>query len=286
MKQIEPERGKFDFSLNDVAVEFSLRNNMKITGLHLVYGNDQLLPEWLLDGDYSREEYQKILDEYIFTLADHYKGKIYIWSIANEVASNMLWGGSDFWYKKLGLGYIESSFRLAKETDPNALLMLNDPDNHSFQFPNNKRVVNYMLESIRKWKDDGIPIDVVGMQMHLLYPWSNSVVPTKEDMENTIQLFSNEDLPVYITEFDVNLNDYPGSETEKLAYQADVYKNSIETCLRSKGCGGFSIFGLSDAWTWYNELNISGAKPLIFDTELNPKPAYFSLIKAFENIGQ
>ncbi len=275
--QIEPEKGVFDFSAVDVAVDFAIQNNMKITGLHLIYGWTELMPDWLVNGNHSKEELKKILFEYINTVVSHYKGKIYIWSIANESIGNMICCGGDFWYKKLGEEYIESSFKWAHEADPNALLMLNECDNQSIEHEYNKLNVEQMIDFITTWRIDGTPIDVVGTQMHVLSPWSNNVIPTKEDFTETLNLFIDNGMPVYITEFDVNLNAYPGDQETRWEYQGTIYRNILETCLEIQECKGFSLFGLSDYLTWYDYLQIPNAEPLPFDVNFQPKPAYYAM---------
>jgi endo-1,4-beta-xylanase len=284
--EIEPERGKFDFSKTDQMVEFAAQNNMKIMGLHLLWGSRDHLPNWLLEGNFTQDELKEILHQYVVTLANRYKGKIYIWSIANEFTARRLWGG-DFWYDRLGSAYVESAFRWAHETDPNALLMLNEAGNESMA-STNAIIVSRMLSFVEQLKNDSVPIDAIGMQMHLLSPFSIKEVPAKQDVMETMLKFSNLGFPVYVTEIDVNLHNVQGNQQEKWDYQANVYKEMFEACLESGVCKGFFIFGISDAFSWYNEcdlcLNIPDAEPLIFDEYFNPKPAYYALVEVLQQI--
>jgi endo-1,4-beta-xylanase len=278
---IEPERGTFDFSQTDPLVRFAGDNNMKITGLHLLWGDREHLPDWLLNGNFTAEELKQILQEYISTVANHYKGKIYIWSIANEYTNRVINGG-DFWNVKLGPQYVEMAFNWAHEADPSALLMLNEDGNKSM-LGTNAQVVTDMLSFIEQWKGDNVPINAIGMQMHLLSPFSNQTVPTKQEVIATMQKFFNLGYPVYVTEFDLNLHNVQGTEQEKLDFQAKVYQDMLEACLESGACKGFSIFGISDADSWYNSLNIPDAEPLLFDKDYHPKPAYYSLLEVLKN---
>lgn len=270
---IEPERGVFDFSDTDPRVDFALQNNMKITGLHLLWGDRAQIPGWLLNGNYSKDELETILKEYIVALASHYKGKIYIWSIANEFTDRYLWGG-DFWYDELGPDYIKLAFALARETDPNAILMLNEDGNESM-LGSHAQVVSTMLSFVKKWQSEGMPIDAIGMQMHF-GPNLNYPIPTKDQVKETIQKIDDLGLSVYITEFDINLYGVSGTQEEKLSFQANGYKEMFAACLESSNCKGFSIFGVSDDTSWLTT-NYPDADPLIFDEKYNPKPAYYSL---------
>jgi endo-1,4-beta-xylanase len=239
----------------------------------------------LLAGNFTQDELREILHEYIVKVVSRYKGKVHIWSVANEYTSGRIWGG-DFWYDRLGPEYVELAFKWAHETDPNALLMLNEGGNESMASPANRPVVTRMLSFVKEWKEKSVPIDVIGMQMHLLSPGSSRRVPAKEDVIQTMQLFSDLGYPVYVTEFDVSLHGVAGDQQERRDFQAQVYEEMLEACLESEVCRGFSIFGLSDANSWYRAcdgcLNLPDAEPLIFDENSLPKPAYFALLEVLQ----
>lgn len=83
---------------------------------------------------------------------------------------------------------------------------------------------------------------------------------------------------IYITEFDVNLDAVQGTQEEKWEYQAQLYRDMLEACLESGVCQAFSIFGVSDADTWYRGF-LEDPEPLPFDDDYNPKPAYWALLE-------
>ena len=274
---VEPERGEFDFSLVDQAVDFASRNNMRVTLLHLIWGAREQLPRWLVRGNFTRDELREILHDYIVKVTRRYKGKVYIYSVANEYTSRQLWGG-DFWYDRLGPEYVEMAFQWAHDADPTALLMLNEDVKAE---PPDALIVTRMLSNLEQWKDRGVPIDAVGMQMHLLSPFSDGGLGTAQDVVQTMRAFSELGYLVFVTEFDVSLHNVPGTNQAKLSYQARVYEDMLAACLESELCRGFTIFGVSDAVSWYREcdgcLNLPDAEPTIFDTNYDPKPAYFAL---------
>ena len=276
--QLEPEQGKFDFQSTDPEVEFAIQNNLKITGLHLLWGDRDHLPDWLLKGNFTKDELINILHEYITTISEHYKGKIYIWSVANEYTSRLLYGG-DFWYDKLGSVYVKMAFNWAHETDPEAILLLNQDGNESNK-DSRSEVTSKMLSLVKEWKNEGVPIDAIGMQMHLA-PQINFTIPSKTDVEQIMQQFSNLGLDIYITEFDINLHNVPGSQEVRFNYQANGYKQMFEACLETKTCKGFSIFGASDPKSWLI-IPYPDSNALIFDKDYNPKPAYYELLHALQ----
>lgn len=267
----------------DSYVEFALRNNMKITGLHLLWGAPEHLPYWLINGNFNNDELKAILENYIRTIAGRYKGKIYAWSIANEYASRLIWGG-DFFRKKLGEEYVPFAFNIAHETDPNALLILNQDSNESM-VGQNAMIVNQMLSLSQKWKDSGVPIDAIGMQMHLSIG-SGRKVPTKEELIDTMHKFSDLGFPVLITEFDVSLQDLSGTTEEKFKAQAEDYREMLAGCIESGVCKEFNMFGILDSNSWYvvdPSLRLLNSAPDTFDASYQPKPSYFALLDVLKS---
>jgi len=189
----------------------------------------------------------------------------------------------DFWYKKIGPDYVEPAFRLAREADPNAILILNDDHNEGRQTQGNIKITDAMYEFVKKLKNSGVPIDAVGMQMHLLGPFAYEKrrAPKKEKVIANMKRFAELGIDIYVTEFDVNLTDIPGTQSEKWAFQAKVYGDMLQACLEVPACKSFSVFGISDCFSWYNVcdgcLNLPNAEPLPFDRNFNPKLAYYAM---------
>jgi GH35 family endo-1,4-beta-xylanase len=52
----------------------------------------------------------------------------------------------------------------------------------------------------------------------------------------------------------------------------------LSACLESGVCESFSVWGLGDQFSWLMRYS-SLADPALFDNELNPKPAYFTLLE-------
>jgi endo-1,4-beta-xylanase len=140
-----------------------------------------------------------------------------------------------------------------------------------------------MYATVKQLKSQGVPIDVVGMQMHLLQPWEAHVPPKKADVIATMQKFAALGVHIYITEFDVDLMQLSGTQAEKLGREAQIYGDMMQACLESGVCDSFSTWGISDSTSWIT-CNYDGcveknpaAAPLMFDVDFNPKPAYFAV---------
>lgn len=277
-KYLRPSKDKYNFEEVDKLVDFADKFNMGVQFHHLVWGQEKWLPEWLKEGNFSKEEYYSLIEDHIKTVMGHYKGRVKEYTVVNEAFTKRVqaktWG-EDFWYKKLGEDYIEFAFRKAREQDPNAILILNDFNNQEIN-----KVSNLMYETVKKLRAKGVPIDGVGMQMHLL---STGKRPDKQNVKENMKRFGDLGVKVYITEFDVDLTQLKGTKEEKLKEQAQIYKEIMEACLESGVCVSFATFGFSDKETVFNYiLGKKEADPLLFDKNYNPKPAYFSLKEALD----
>jgi endo-1,4-beta-xylanase len=280
--------GQYDFSNLDREVNYAVSKGWRVRAMHLVWGDrNSAIPDWLINSQFTRDEYIKILEQHVKTLVNRYKGKIQEWSIANEYSSRTFYGPpGEFWNEKIGPEYIEMSFRWAREADPNGILIFNDNNNESPRDSITSWVFDKMYYTVKDLKAKGVPIDVVGMQMHLLLrKWNNSVIrPKKEDVIATMHKFSDLGVKIYITEFDVDLHDRAGTPEERLQFQANIYRDMLEACLESSVCESFTIWGVSDSTSWLTQtcqeawcVNEPDADPLLFDRDYNPKPAYFTV---------
>lgn len=277
---IRPDKDSYDFSGTDYSVNTALKNNIRqLEAHHLVWAAQ--LPGWLTHGNFTRDELIEILREHIMTVVGRYKGKVTTWSVVNEVYTyETIDPAKNFWYRRIGPEYIEMAFRWAKEADPNAVLIWNDYSNEDRVDPARRNVIDLTYNKIKELKSKGVPIDGMGMQMHLHNPFIPAQIdPNKSEVIKNMKRFGELGLKVYITEFDVNLNDLQDMpRAKRWAYQARLYGDMLEASLESGVCESFSIFGLSDTRSWYDVVKIKNAEPLPFDKNYHPKPAYYALL--------
>jgi endo-1,4-beta-xylanase len=242
----------------------------------LVWGATEsgAIPDWLLNSSFTRDEYIQMLEQHVKTLVGRYKGRVQEWSIANEAPARSFYSGTDFWNDKIGPDYIEMTFRWAREADPDGILIFNDNNNESPRDRDSSSIVDKMYYTVKTLKEKGVPMDVVGMQMHLLMKYSSPIAPKKDDVIATMRKFADLGVRIYITEFDVDLSKQTGTQAEKWAYEAQLYRDMVEACLGSGVCDSFATWGISDP---------ASADPLMFDKDFNPKPAYFAVRDVLEN---
>ena len=282
--------GQYDFSALDRAVDYASQRGWRIRASHLIWGAPEYLPAWLKNSNYSKDEYIQIMEQYIKDVVGRYRGRVQEWSIANEATIRSWTPGMDFWNDKIGPEYIALAFQTARQADPNGVLIFNDVNNQSSQETGSSGVVNKMYATVEQLKSQGVPIDVVGMQMHLLLPFETAVPPQKADVIATMQKFAALGVRIYITEFDVYTVRLPGTQAEQLNKGTEIYLDMMEACLESGVCDNFSTWGISDLTSCQTSMDEAvcpfgdpNASPLMFDTEYNPKPAYFAVRDALLN---
>ena len=275
---LRPSKDSFDFKDMDAVFDFADENDMPVRVQHMLWGDDKWLPDWLTQGSFSRAELLDIIRNHIQTVGTRYEGKVREYTVVNEAFSRELetGGNKDWWGQQLGREYIDKAFVWAKEADPNAVLILNDFGNET-----EGDISNLTYEYIKDAKSRGIPIDALGMQMHI----SSLNVPSTEKVVSNMRRFANLGLKIYITEFDVNMHDAEGSEKEKDNRQAEIYSQMLQACLEVGPdiCPNFGFLGLIDRQSWYNDIGLDDANPLLFRSDYTPKPAFFAIRDTLQN---
>ncbi|MEM1554907.1 MAG: endo-1,4-beta-xylanase, partial [Thermoproteota archaeon] len=219
-ESVHPFRNVYTFSRADTIVSFAEEHGMKVRGHCLVW--HQQLPNWILKGNYTREEWIEILRDHIYTVVGRYKGKIYAWDVVNEAFNDDGTLRDSVWLRNIGPEYIKLAFKWAHEADPDALLFYND---YGAEAINSKS--NAIYELVKNLLEEGIPIHGIGLQMHVRVEW----YPNPQSVAENIKRFRKLGLKVEITEMDVAIR-LPVSE-EEITKQAEIYKSILKTYLNS-----------------------------------------------------
>lgn len=270
---LRPAPDQYDYSRIDKVIAFAKEHNMPVRMHHFVWGEEKWLPTWLKDGNHSKEQLLAFMEQHIKTVGNHYKGQVREWTVVNEAFARArhVNGLNDWWGERLGQDYIDKAFIWARQADPNAKLILND-----FGIANFTDASNDMYEYVKGALARGVPIDGIGMQMHI----DGNNPPKKQDVIDNMYRFSQLGLEIYVTEFDVTMNDYKGPDEERFIRQAAVYHDMLRACIESAVCRSFALLGITDKETWYNELGNPRSDPLPFDDHYQPKPAFWALREA------
>lgn len=268
--EIQPRLGEFDFRKFDQLVAFAQEHDMKIHGHALAW--HQCVPDWLQNGQFSRDEAIGLLRDHIYTLVGRYKGRVAIWDVVNEGINDGNAGDlrDTPWHRLIGDDYIELAFRFARDADPDALLFYND---YNIESVNAKSNAIYAMA--QDFVNRGVPIDGIGLQSHFTLGTVNA-----PSIARNIERIGTLGLQVQMTEVDVR---YDGETTDAiLEEQADDYASLARTCFDSPYCTAFITWGVSDRFTWLRGGNLGFYKnttvePLLFDDDYAPKPAYYAV---------
>jgi endo-1,4-beta-xylanase len=322
---IHPEEGPdgYNWGPADDYVEFGLRHNLLIVGHTLVWHGQT--PRWVFHGDNppppdeqtaasgqnapavgrpgrasnrfaytgpraSREELLQRMSDHIHAVVGRYKGKIQIWDVVNEAVAD---SGPDqlrnsLWLQIIGPDFIAKAFHFAHEADPDAILRYND---FGLENPAKRRK---FIDLIKSLQDDGVPISAIGTQTHV-----SATSPTFEQIDGELTDLETLGLPIHITELDVNVslrgqrsnsadisdnNSVTGGAVVERAdqQQADQYANLFKAFLKHKSSVKVvTLWGLNDAVSWR-----ANGKPLLFDGDDQPKPAFDAVIHTADEQSQ
>jgi endo-1,4-beta-xylanase len=267
--RVHPAPDRYDFTNADHLVGFARENGMLVRGGSLVW--DQELPDWLLKGNFSREQVKQILHDYIQTVVSHFRGQVVSWFVVNEAVDDDGQLRDTFWLRALGPQYIALAFQWAREADPQVDLIYNDFNGEGL---NRKSDAIYALAlGLRR---DGIPIDSIGWQMHVFLDKNPSTI---EMLANFARL-ADLGLKVDITEMDVRVGVNQQARPARLLAQAEMYRRTLRACLDAPNCNMFEVWGVTDHYSWFNSSKNASQNdaPLLFDDYGNPKPAYYALV--------
>jgi endo-1,4-beta-xylanase len=266
----DPE--SFDFTQGDQIVGFARTHGMKVRGHTLVWGWTN--PPWLLERHFPPEELSSLLQEHIAKVVDHYRGQIFAWDVVNEAFDEQGKVKDSIWYNRPGIGfagkdttYIEQAFQWAHAADPAALLFYNDAEGEAI---NSKSDAIFAM--VKDFRERGVPIDGVGLQMHLF-----DLQADVKSIEANIARFTALGVQVHITEMDVAIATAPSGDAlraEDLQKQADIYGAIAQACLAHPGCTAIQTWGFTDKYSWIRSKTkgVKGAA-LLFDRNYVEKPS-------------
>ena len=318
---IHPREGAdgYDFGPADAFVNFGLSNNMYVVGHTLVWHSQT--PNWVFAGTNpppanimantnaartnqfnrggfgggfgryngpraSREELLQRMRDHIHTVVGRYKGRIKSWDVVNEAiadgpGTNTL--RNSLWLEIIGPDFIAKAFEYAHEADQDAILRYND---YGLENPAKRKKLLTLIRSLQEQK---VPVHAIGSQAHI------NVSMTFETMDQALAEIATLGLPIHITELDVNSAaggqrgfgaeisanasaTQGGLVSEADKKLADAYAGIFRAFL--KHCDSVKLvtfWGANDANSWR-----ANGKPLLFDRESKPKPAFDAVIAEAE----
>ncbi|WP_433796992.1 endo-1,4-beta-xylanase [Actinoplanes sp. CA-252034] len=278
----EPSENTFTYAQADPLMAFAKANGLAVRGHTLVWHNQT--PSWVFTGadgqpmTATAEDKALLLgrlENHIRNVAAHYGTDIGVWDVANEVIDESRPDGlrRSNWYNVAGLDYLRTAFRVAREVAPHAKLYIND---YNTNVPAKR---DFLFTLVQQLKAEGVPIDGVGHQVHININW-----PTLAETESMLTKFIPLDIDQQVTEMDVSIytgdgESFPTPPADRLLKQAYVYRDMFALFRRySNEITSVTLWGLADDNTWLDTFPVTRKDaPLLFDTRLQAKPAYWGV---------
>ena len=289
---LEREPGVFSFANANRIVLFAEANHMKIKGHTLVWHSQ--IPAWVRAMT-TRDEALAALERHINEVVGHYKGRVAAWDVVNEAftdGNNSRLRGSDPndvndpnnsngnngpdspFRRLIGEDYIDRAFTLARAADPDALLFYND-----FNTEGTSAKANAVFNMVQSMKQRGVPIDGVGMQMHI----NSTGGVTVQQLTQNIQRLTALGLQVVYSELDVTLCG-DADIAQRRQQQKTRLSDVTRACTDNPLCSAITVWGIADSDSWRNSMcNGGGSEPLLFDTTYQRKDAYFGVFDQLVN---
>ena len=278
----QPTQTTYNFGPGDELVAFAQANQMRVRGHNLCWYTQ--FPSWLQPYAETATPAQMatLLQNHITTEVTHFAGQVFAWDVVNEAFDDSSAAAlrDSIWYNQPGIGqtgtgYIAQAFKWAHAADPSALLFYND---YNIEEPGPK--FDAVLSMVQDFVNNGVPINGVGFEMHVL----NAYYPSATQLAQNMQALAALGLQVHITEMDVRLPvDASGNASAAdLQTQAQIYQTIMTVCLQQPNCTAFQVWGVSYNDSWIPSVFPGYGAALPFDFNYKPTPAFTALMTAMQ----
>ena len=226
---IEGTRNQMNWSALDRMHDFAKQNNIPFKQHNFIWGSQQ--PGWI--GGLSQADQRAEVEEWIRLFCERYPDTQLI-DVVNEPPPHTTppyvaaLGGAG----SSGYDWIAQAFKWAHQYCPNSVLILNDYNNIEYANDNSRTI--QMVNAI---KSAGGPIHAIGAQAHAAANISTSTVQMYID-----KLTAQTGLPVYISEYDINVADDNR--------QRDIMQSQFTMFWNDANVKGITVWGYITGSTW------------------------------------
>jgi endo-1,4-beta-xylanase len=288
MNNIQPLRGKFDFTDTDALYTFASQNGLEFRGHPLVWHTQAA--SWLETDALDHDTTLAIMYEHIDALMGRYAGRFPYWDVVNEAIDNIpvdpampegarAWGfRKTIWHDKIGDDFIDLAFQRARAADPATKLLYNDFNIEQMGDPKADRV----FELVRSMKERLIPIDAIGFQSHYyVEPNGNTSpgVPNMQAIRDNMARYATIGVDVHITECDFRIG--KPIDQSKSDLQTKFFAELLQACIDAPNCSHYTVWGLSDIDSWVPSTFPEYDYAHLFDSQFAAKASYQALTNVF-----
>jgi endo-1,4-beta-xylanase len=278
--QVEPQKGKHNFSRADVFARFAGEHGIKIRGHALVWHRN--IPNWVLVAMKTSPDWSMI-NEHIAVMLKRFGGKRFIqWDVLNEVIEPKDHRDDGLrdspFLRAFGPDYISRALIAAHERTPNMQLYLNEYG-LDYDAPVNTARRSALLRLLEKLKKTNVPLHGLGMQAHLRTPGAPF---SDRTLREFLRQVAGLGLKITITELDVEERDLGRPLPQRDRAVADEVRSYLDVVLDEPAVVGVMTWGISDRYSWLNTAKVRESatfnRGLPFDEALGPKPVTDAIV--------
>ncbi len=281
---LQPTKGNFTFTSADTMVNKMIADGMKVHG-HVLVWHEQT-PAWMNTTTggvvLSREEALENMTGHIKNVVQHFGNQVISWDVVNEAMGDNPSNPSDWrgslrnnsnWGKAIGPDYIEQAFLAAREViDQNGWNIKLYYNDYNEDNQNKADAIYNMVNEINTSYAEDHPgkllIEGIGMQAH----YNTHTKP--ENVEASLKKFISLGVEISVTELDIQAGSNNTLSAKDANIQAYLYGNLMKIFKKYSGSiSRVTIWGMDDATSWR-----ASANPLLFDKNLQAKPAYYAVV--------
>jgi endo-1,4-beta-xylanase len=282
---LRPDLGIYNFDDADWAVNFARGRGQRVHGHTLIWHLS--LPDWF-NRVTDPQVAQQVLGSHIQTVMGRYRGEIFSWDVVNEVIEPND-GRDDYlrdspWLRLLGPAYIDLAFKIAAQTDPSALLVLNENGVEYDTLEHDQKRAG-VLQLIKQLQTQGSPIGALGIQAHL------DATEKRFNAQKFRQFLADVarlGLKIMITELDVNDQNLVADPAQRDLQVAAIYTEFLAVVLSEPAVISIVTWGLSDPYSWLLGVvprdDLLPLRPLPLDENMQRKPAWQAIANAFDQM--
>lgn len=269
----------YNFNNGDAIVTYAKDNGMRVFGHTLIWHSS--IPSWLNSYSGTDEEFEAQIEGYIKATVSHFaefknsNGEPVVagWDVVNEAFTDD--ANNAVFKKRMGADYVAKCFKWAREANADVKLFYND-----YNLESQTSKVTEVVNMVNRFKSEGVPIDGIGLQMHIDYK-----DPDVNTISNNLNTLVDTDLLIHFSEMDMTVN--RDKVLSELTYERAVEQQNrfeevvaLYNTIPNNQKFGITLWGMRDSDSWLlNFHNNQNEWPLLFNADYEYKIAHKGFIE-------
>lgn len=250
LKYLQPDKKGMDAS----------HQNRRLVMLPIVYPSSQIPKDF---DKLNKDQAMSFIKQYVTLMVNRYKDRYFAYVGVTEFGLD-----NDVLIRKLGPEYIDLVYQTIRETDPTAILILEQAGN---EVPGTD-MTRLTLETATRLKQENL-IDFIASECHIDQVAGALPDVTQEQME---QVFQSYPVPVFPSSIDINTSAYK-DDPKRFLIQAQKLKEVLQASIDS-GAPFISFWGdFPDSKSWLvTVLGYTDADATPWTDSWQEKPMFFT----------